>query len=561
MDPMRETDPEPTPHSDDATLSSPNENMQPTSKPATNDAVTESGIRIVSAPRVRKARAVHLSPLIQGVIGSLMITLGSFAVGWLASASPLNRHPLLIAMRTEYAGVIIGTIVLTLGCWILFRAWLRLGQQLAGWPEGSLGLIKKAVWLWSIPMLVALPIFSRDVFAYIGQGRLVAAGQDPYKDGISTLSNWFQLGADITWAESETPYGPLYLNVEYWVNRLVGTSPDLSIFLFRLVAFAGVIICLYYVPKIAALHSISGAKATWISVANPLFLISFVASAHNDALMVGLALAGTYYAATKRGVIGVVLIAASIGIKPITLVLLPFIGLLWAGPGASWGRKFLYWFYTAGLVGLIMAVIGWANGYGFGWLSVMLGTGTGAVIFAPLGALNSLLSGALSTIGLPTDWILPLLKLIGRLSSVGIVLLLIFKGKHSHLVQRMALAFSALVVLSPIIQPWYILWLLPFFAVTGIRNDWQLLWVYFTTAFFIAFGAADQIFIWQFLQALDPWVKYLSIAISCLAMFYLAFVDPRTKVLFSSLVPKRFGGSHLGNRPSTPDDGSEALRS
>ncbi|GAA1496180.1 polyprenol phosphomannose-dependent alpha 1,6 mannosyltransferase MptB [Paeniglutamicibacter kerguelensis] len=491
-------------------------------------------------------RGIHLSPLIQGVVGSVMIMLGSLGVGWLASVSPMNRNPLLIAIRTEESGVIASTVVMTLGCWVLFRAWLRMGQQLAGWPEGSLATVRKAVWAWSVPMLFALPIFSRDVFAYIGQGRLVAAGQDPYVDGISTLNNWFQLGADITWAESETPYGPLYLNVEYWVNRLVGTSPDLSVFLFRLVAFAGVILCLVYVPKLAALHKVSGAKAAWISVANPLFLISFVASAHNDAFMVGLALAGTYYAATRRGVLGVVLIAGSIGIKPITLVLLPFIGLLWAGPGASWARIVRYWFYTAGLVLGIMALIGWANGYGFGWLSVMLGTGTGAVMFAPLGALNALLSGALSTIGLPVDWILPLLKLIGRLASVGLVFLLIFKGKSTHLIQRMALAFSALVILSPIIQPWYILWLLPFFAVTGIRDDWQMLWVYFTTAFFIAFGAADQIFIWQFLGDLDPWVKHLSTGISWAAMFYLGFLDPRTRVLFRGLVPVRFGGRHPG---------------
>lgn len=494
-------------------------------------------LRATPDPRTVTGRGLHLSPLIQGTIGSLMIMLGSYAIGWLASVSPLNRYPLLIAIRTDYAGVIAGTVILTLGCWILFRAWLRLGQQLAGWPEGSLQVVRKAVWAWSAPMLLALPIFSRDVFAYIGQGRLVAAGQDPYVDGISTLNNWFQLGADITWAEDETPYGPLYLNVEYWVNQLVGSSPDASVLLYRLVAFLGVILCLIYVPKIAALHKVSGAKAAWISVANPLFLISFVASAHNDSLMVGLALAGTYYAATRRGVLGVVLIAASIGVKPITIVLLPFIGLLWAGPKASWGRKIRYWVYTVVLVAVIMAIIGWANGYGFGWLKVMLGTGTGAVTFAPLGAINMVLSGALATIGLPADWLLPILKLIGRLASVGLVLLLIFKGKSTHLVQRMALAFSALVVLSPIIQPWYILWLLPFFAVTGIRDDWQLLWVYFTTAFFIAFGAADQIFIWQFLSDLDRWVKHLSTGISWVMMAYLAFLDPRTKPLFAATLP------------------------
>ncbi|MET1036396.1 MAG: polyprenol phosphomannose-dependent alpha 1,6 mannosyltransferase MptB [Arthrobacter sp.] len=470
--------------------------------------------------------------LIQGFVGALLVLLGSYGVGWLAAVSPLNRNSLLITLRTEHWGVIASTVVLTVGCWVMVRAWLRLGQVLRGWPDGSLATVRRACWLWSAPLLLCLPIFSRDVFAYIGQGRLVAAGQDPYQDGISTLSNWFQLGADVTWAESETPYGPLFLSIEHLVNQLVGTSPDLSVLLFRLVAFAGVVLCVVYVPRLAALHGVSGAKALWITVPNPLFLISFVASAHNDGLMVGLAVAGTYYAATGRGILAVVLVTASIGVKPITLVLLPFIGLLWAGPGASWPRRIRYWAYTAGLCLGIMALIGWANGYGFGWLAVMLGTGSGSVFFAPLGILSSFFQGAFGALGMETAWVLPVLKAVGRIASVGIALVLIFKGTHSHLVQRLALAFSAIVVLSPIIQPWYILWLLPFFAATGIRDDWQIVWVYFTVAFFVAFGAADQIFIWQFLGWLDPWVKHLSTAISWAAMAYLALLDPQTKHLF-----------------------------
>ena len=46
-------------------------------------------------------RGVHLSPLIQGTIGSVMVLLGSYAIGWLASVSPMNRNPLLIAIRTD----------------------------------------------------------------------------------------------------------------------------------------------------------------------------------------------------------------------------------------------------------------------------------------------------------------------------------------------------------------------------------------------------------------------------------------------------------------------------
>ncbi|GHD01739.1 polyprenol phosphomannose-dependent alpha 1,6 mannosyltransferase MptB [Zhihengliuella salsuginis] len=483
--------------------------------------------------------------MVQGSIGSILVVAGSLGIGWLASVSPLNRMPLLISLRTESWGVIASTAAMTIGCWIMFRAWLRLGQKLRGWPEGSLAAVRRACWAWGLPLLACVPIFSRDVFAYIGQGRLVEAGHDPYQQGISTISNWFQLGTDTMWSESTTPYGPLFLNVEHLVMMIAGDNPDLAIILFRLAAYAGVVLCMVYTPKLAALHGVSGAKATWITVANPLFLISFIASAHNDALMVGLAVAGTYFAATGRGIRGVLLITASIGIKPITMVLLPFIGLLWAGPGASWLRRFVYWAYTAAIGLGLMVVIGYVNGYGLGWLTVMLTTGTGYSVYSPIGILINFLHGTLGPLGLETSWVLPTLKLIGRLASVAIVLLLMFKGSHGHIVQRMVLAFAALVVLSPVIHPWYLLWLLPFFAASGIRDDWQTIWVYFTVAFFIAYGVADQLFVWQFLGDIKPLLQQLATFISWAFMAYLAFFDPKTRLIFVEFwktlrLPRRF---------------------
>ncbi|GAA2550456.1 hypothetical protein HD598_000773 [Neomicrococcus aestuarii] len=487
--------------------------------------------------------------LLEGFIGSVLVLLGSCGVGWLAIVSPLNRNSWLITLRTETWGVALSTVLLTLGCWVLFRAWLRLRQLLSGWPEGSLKAVTLAGGIWTIPMMFCVPIFSRDVFAYIGQGRLVASGQDPYVDGISTLSNWFQLGADPRWAQSETPYGPLFLWIEYLVNQMGGTSPDLSVFLYRVAALLGVVLLAIYVPKLAALHGVEEAKAQWLTVANPFLLINFVASAHNDALMVGLAVAATYFAATKRGVLAVVLITASIGVKLITIVLLPFIGLLWAGAGASWFKKIRYWAYTGLIVLALMTLTGLLNGYGFGWLKVMLVTGTGYSVFAPLGMLVMFFEGIFNAWGIDPSGVLPTIKLIGRVTSVIVVLFVIFRGKHEHLVQRMGIAFAALVILSPVIMPWYLLWLLPFFAVTGIRDDWQMLFTIFTSAFMLAYGAADQIFVWQFLSEAEPWIKHMSSMISWAAMAYLAFLDPRTKHMFRGvLAPIRRPASE---RPTT----------
>lgn len=486
-------------------------------------------------------RTRTMSPIVEGLVGSMLILFGSFGVGWLVSVSPIARWDWVIRLRTEPDGVIISTIALTLGCWIMFRAWLRLGRQLRGpdnegrWPPGSLRTVNIATAVWAAPQLIVIPIFSRDVFAYLNQGRLVLAGEDPYTTGVSSLENWFQLGTDITWAQDETPYGPLFLWLEAAVMAVSGDNPDLAIFLFRLACVAGVVMIMYWVPKLAALHGVDPARAQWITVANPLLIISFISSAHNDSLMVGFALAGIWFAAHGRGVVATLLLVVSIGIKPITMVLLPFIGLLWAGPGSSWARKFQYWFYTASIAGGVLLAVGLIQGYGFGWLSVLAGTGTGATFWSPLAIADGWLSTVLGAFGVPTYWTLDTIRLIGRILSVLVVLYLMFRGSETAIVRRMVWAFTALVVLSPVIQPWYLLWLLPLFAITGIRRNWEFTWVVFTVAFFLAFGAADQLSVYQFLE-LETQMAALSIALSWACIAVLALLDPSTRwVVFNRL--------------------------
>lgn len=479
-------------------------------------------------------RTRAMSPIVEGLFGSLLILFGSFGVGWLVSVSQIARWEWVIRLRTESDGVIISTVALTLGCWIMFRAWLRLAQRLRGpdndghWPPGSLRTVNIATVVWAAPQLLVIPIFSRDVFAYLNQGRLVLAGEDPYTTGVSALENWFHLGTDITWAQDETPYGPLFLWLEAAVMSVSGDNPDLAILLFRLACAAGVVMIMYWVPKLAALHGVDPARAQWITVSNPLLIISFISSAHNDSLMVGFALAGVWFAAHGRGVAATLLVVVSIGIKPITMVLLPFIGLLWAGPGSSWARKFRYWFLTASIAGTVLLAVGLIQGYGFGWLSVLAGTGTGATFWSPLAIADAWLSTVLGAFGVPTYWSLDTIRLIGRILSVLVVIYLMFRGSETQIVRRMVWAFTALVVLSPVIQPWYLLWLLPLFAVTGIRRNWEFKWVAFTVAFFLAFGAADQLSVYQFLE-LEAQMIALSLAVSWTCIAVLALLDPSTR--------------------------------
>ncbi|MBT8160259.1 MULTISPECIES: polyprenol phosphomannose-dependent alpha 1,6 mannosyltransferase MptB [Arthrobacter] len=472
----------------------------------------------------------------QGFFGSLMIFAGSIGAGWIANGSPMFRHPLVIALRTDGWGVTTSTILLTAGAMLLVRSWLRLGQRLKEWGPGSLRSVVIAVAAWAAPMMFAVPIYSRDVYAYTGQGRLVLEGQDPYTTGISSLSNWFSLGADPAWAEAKTPYGPYFLWIAKWVVGITGAQPDLSVLLFRLVALVGVLLCVVYIPRLAELHGIIPGRALWIAVANPLFLISFVASAHNDALMVGLAVAGMYFAATGRHITGILLVTASIGIKPITVLLLPFVGLMWAGPAASWARKFLFWGATAAISFGVLALSGIPYNLGFGWVWAILDPTPGYTGYSPSGFLGQQVEVIANLLGLPGSALATGLRTLMKWAGIGLVVLLMFRGDYSRLVRRAALAFAAVVMLSPIIQPWYILWFIPLLALTGIRNDWQIKSLYVAITFFVAFGAQDQISVLSFVE-LNVKVSSLAFVVAVGFTIYLMVLDIHTRKLLIRSTP------------------------
>ncbi|MFE7630687.1 polyprenol phosphomannose-dependent alpha 1,6 mannosyltransferase MptB [Kocuria sp. NPDC057446] len=468
--------------------------------------------------------------VLQGFVGSLMMLAGSVGTGWIANGSPMVRHPLVIALRVEGWGVYASTVLLTVGAMLLVRSWLRLGQRLRGWPTGAQRSVLLAVGAWSLPLVFAVPIYSRDVYAYNGQGRLMLAGQNPYTTGISALENWFMLGTDPAWAEARTPYGPYFLWLARAVVALTGAQPDLSVLYFRILACVGVLLCVVYVPRLARLHGIDPARALWIAVANPLFLISFVASAHNDALMLGLAVAGTYFAATGRPVTGVLLVTASIGIKPITILLLPFIGLLWAGPKASWRRKFALWAATAAISFGVLLLSGLPYQLGTGWVWALVDPTPGFTGYSPSGFLGQQVRGLADAAGLPGEALASVLRDVLQYAAIGLVLLLMFRGDDHQVVRRLGLAFAALVLLSPIIQPWYILWFIPFLAVTGIRDNWQIRSLYVVITFFVIFGAQDQLSVWPFIE-LPVDASTIAFATALLFTAYLMLLDPHTRHL------------------------------
>src|SRR5205085_3994809 len=123
-----------------------------------------------------------------------------------------------------------GTVLLT-------GAWLLLGRRLSGVPLRWV-LVTGA--LWALPVLVSLPLESRDVFAYACQGSLVANGIDPYTHGAASLPCPWLSAVPSLWRTTPSPYGPLWLVVS---GAAAATgSLVLAVALFKLVALGGVVL-------------------------------------------------------------------------------------------------------------------------------------------------------------------------------------------------------------------------------------------------------------------------------------------------------------------------------
>ena len=307
----------------------------------------------------------------QGLLASVMVMVGSWGVGWIPSSqeSVLARSRFLLPLRVEMLGVITCTLLLALGSMLLFRAWLRLRQRAQEANGNPVLAITKAIWAWSIPLLFSFPILSKDVYSYLGQGRLMHAGLSPYTDWVSQLPGWFAQGSDSLWAESTSPYGPLFLMYARFVYFVSGGVPEYGVLLMRLVAVAGVLLCAYAVVGLAKATGRDAAWPLWISVANPLFLLNMIGGVHNDGLMIGGVLLGFLLVARKRRFAGVLVATAAIAIKPIVVLVLPFLGLAMLSRTASNTQKLRAWLFTGSVALGVMALLGWAYGRrGFGGL-------------------------------------------------------------------------------------------------------------------------------------------------------------------------------------------------
>lgn len=468
----------------------------------------------------------------QGIIASIMVTVGSWGVGWLASAqnSLFARTTFLNPLRVEPFGVISCACLLALGSLILVRAWLRLGQRSGKDHQHSVPVIRRAILWWSLPMFFSFPIFSRDVYSYFAQGRLMHSGLNPYENWVSQLPGWFAEGSDGLWAESASPYGPIFLLFAQFVFWISGGIPEIGVLLFRVFACAGVAVCVWVIPLLAERLKSNPGWALWVSVANPLFLLIMIPGVHNDSFMMGAILLAFWYGLRRRHAASVIWALIAIGIKPIVLIGLPFLGLLMAGQGASWARRIKTWVLLALSVGVGLTLIGALTRLWFGWIPGMASSGSAAFPFAPIGLVGQGLGWVASLFGLDHAVVAGVFYTLCRVLAVLFILYLALFRNDLHPMLGFALGLSAVVLLAPIIQPWYLLWIVPLFAVYRVYRGLIEELFFLLSAILVLVGVVDQLSVAQWIDL--TLVRIITGILGLVYMAVLIFVDPKTSHLF-----------------------------
>ncbi len=405
---------------------------------------------------------------------------------WLFSTGPSPNHGMLLSLVLVYGGLL-----------LFLRVWFDLVRWLNANRGTALSRLVPIFLLWVVPMLVVPPLFSKDVYSYAAQGEMVSHGISPYQYGPQVLGGTpFLKLADPMWQNMPTPYGPLVLALDGVTVSMTGHSVLATVVVMRLLAFAGVILAATFIPRLARSYGRDGALAFAMAILNPVTLLHLVGGAHNDAEMVGLLVAGVALARTGRPIVGIVLCTLAALVKAPAELAVVYIGWDWLGPHLRI-RERVRPVLTALIVsGGIMTIVSWITGLGWGWLGAMGTPGTVVSMLSPTTLVGTVMGKIAHFFGLGVsqESMLSLSRAVGMLVAFAGCVVLLVMSKRLGAVRALAMSLLLVVILGPVVQPWYLSWGLLMAAPVATGKLRRTVSVLSVAVCFIGLPGAKQLF-------------------------------------------------------------------
>ncbi|MGO1573448.1 polyprenol phosphomannose-dependent alpha 1,6 mannosyltransferase MptB [Corynebacterium casei] len=433
-----------------------------------------------------------------GAVGALMIGLGGLGAG----ALPVVGNPFGGLPFGQLMGrmLVTSSALVLIGVGLIVIAWVLMAPM-AGNPLRASSstprhsITRTQVWgtffAWTLPIIATAPLFTQDIYSYIANGSIVVQGMDPYSAGPVQL-----LGADndlarsvpFIWANSPSPYGPVALGIAGIISVITSDSIVAAVILHRVASILGVIAAGWAISRLAVRCRVAPSSALWLGILNPLSILHLIGGIHNESIMLGFALVGMELA--LRGIdklqastslsmssawpawlliIGGGVLISAAGMVKVT----GFTGLGFAGMALArfFAQRLNLKPYLAisSAAGILLAVLlatiaaftvlsgiglGWITGQGGAvsirsWLSVSTDVGVASGFM-----------GMMLGLGDHTEAILPVTRAVGIVVAAAFMVRMLFATFRGvmHPIGGLGVSTLVLVVLFPVVHPWYILW-------------------------------------------------------------------------------------------------------
>ena len=404
-------------------------------------------------------------PALLGFLGAALITLGGLGAG-----STRQHDPVLESMQLSWLrfghGLVVSSILLWGGVAVMLAAWLWLGRRVVDRTASEYTMVV-TTGFWLAPLLLSVPVFSRDTYSYLAQGALLRDGFDPYLVGPIDNPNPLLDNVSPIWTTTTAPYGPVFILVAKFVTLVVGDHVIQGTMLLRLCMLPGLVLLTWAAPRIARHVGASGPAALWICVLNPLVIIHLMGGVHNEMLMVGLMMAAIALTLQNRPVWGVGLIAIAVAVKATAGIALPFMVWMWVhrlrerrdlGPG----RAFAVATAASALIFVVVfAVVSWLAGVGLGWLTALAGS-VKIINWLTVPTAIANLTNAIGGLFFPVNFyaVLEVTRIAGIVIIAVALPLLWWRFRHDdrEAMTGIALAMLVVVLFVPAALPWYYTW-------------------------------------------------------------------------------------------------------
>lgn len=429
-----------------------------------------------------------------GTLGCILLSFGGLGAGALPVVdNPWNSFPggsLLSRMLQT------SSMMVLIGVGLVVVAWVLMGPFVAIIPRArasvDLGMLRRTYIAWVLPIILTAPLFTQDIYSYLAQGSIVAHGLDPYSAGPVDLlgpNNHLARSVPFIWSHSPSPYGPVAMWLASLISHITADSILLGVIAHRILSVIGIAAAGWAVVLLARRCRINPASALWLGILNPLTIMHLIGGIHNEAILLGLMLPGLelglravdhwrlalseneglgrrHLKAAGLWVCCTFLISGAGMVKVTGFIALGFVGMAVARQLAHRFPAALAVIISAlihaFMLLLAVALVTWLTGIGLGWV-----TGQGGAVsvrsWLSLTTATGVIAGwfgMLLGLGDHTEAILYFTRGVGVLVAGAFIvrmLLATFRGVI-HPVGGYGVATFLLVVLFPVVQPWYMLW-------------------------------------------------------------------------------------------------------